>query len=196
MNAKSGTHNDESGRIYFREARKGQRFGRRALAALGIVAILGIVGGYAWAQSSLLTEHSISTTQSGYTGNGTADPNFGIPTLGIDASPPATCASTAAYPGASFSTQVTTISVTGTCSASYFAEEWTFQGPASGTAETAFFYVTTSYGSPSVNYSSTVTVTVSSWTASYAGTPTLDIIVEYGVGAPSGGIASLSVVAT
>jgi hypothetical protein len=182
--------------------KKDRRVGAKTVAVLvATVAIVGVIGGLAWAQ--LLSSTNVMSNQTGYSGEGGVNPDFGnAPTLVPSTITASTCSTTpsANYPAGSANSYhtIAILSVTGTCTTGDWAEVWTFTSNATGPfTGSVSFIVSTSYGSTPTTYSTTVTLSATAWTATLGGTPFLTIEVDYGtVAPPTGGIGTLSVVVT
>jgi hypothetical protein len=179
-----------------REARRGRTWSRRTLGVLGIVAALAVVGGFATAQ--LLTPVTVNSSQAVYTGQGQTDPNFPTPSLTpnfVTGGPTPCTTGTQAYPASSASNYVLQVylGVNNTCTASAFAEEWTWTSPATLTGETATVTITTDYGG-AYTYSTSITLTVTA--GNPGGTAKLEVILEYGATVPVQGITNLEVFVT
>jgi hypothetical protein len=181
-------------------ARKG-RGSRRLVGALALgLALAAIFGGLAFAQTLSVT--AVNQHAAAFNGASTSDPDFSTtPVLQIQTanSHDVSNCQTASTGTGTFTTgglnTYLALSVSGSaCAVGDFVEQWQWTPATTLVAETAQFYVSSTYtttGSP-VNYSAEISVTVPSGGSNG---DTLNIDVDYGA-VPAGGIASLTIVAT
>lgn len=183
-----------------REARRRRGLSRRAAAVL-VTALVASLAFSGLSLASVLTTTPVTEKGGSYGVTAAGVPNWPSSPAAFFASVPSgvsTCATTTTF-NPSGSTVVVTVGVNGTtptCTAGYFAEEFSFPCALTMTAETDAFAVYSSWvGGNSQSYSGSATLSVSVTAGTTTGN-SLVIYVSYGQASVPPTISTLSVIVT